>query len=329
VHKASSGRFLPAVEQAESRVLLSDGAVVTDHRAEVAAHSTGFTPLIDLRGTYQGQSGGLYGGGANSPPATQASAAAGAVAQLRPLNASGQPGGGGRIVLLAIGQSTSTEIFQTFQGKVRRLPGRATDVTLVNGAQDGMVLQSWDGSSRPWSVALGQLRSAGVTPRQVQVLWIDLARIHEWHYGDFNSRIEQYADSMTRVIYHAEALFPNARLAFVTSPIYAGYALHAAEPEPYRYESGFSVRQLIQSQIMGNPLLNDDPSKGPVRSPVLLWGPYLWTDGAMPSSTGMSWFREDFVADGVHLSTSGRAKAAAQLVRFFTTNPFAQPWFVR
>jgi hypothetical protein len=38
------------------------------------------------------------------------------------------------------------------------------------------------------------------------------------------------------------------------------------------------VRWLIRDQIDGRPDLNPDPGKGPVKAPVLLWGPYLWAD---------------------------------------------------
>jgi hypothetical protein len=231
--------------------------------------------------------------------------------------------------MLSIGQSTSSEIYETFRARARHIRNRAPAVSLVDGAQDGMVLESWVGSQTPWSVAMGRLRDSGVTPRQVQVLWIDLAQTHEARYGDFSSRIIHYANNLTHVINHAHALFPNAKLAFVISRIYGGYGPQGADPEPYAYENGFGVRQLIQSQIGGNPRLNDDPAHGPVQSPVLLWGPYLWSDGATPSSTGMSWRRKDLLADGVHPSLSGRAKAASQLVSFFTSNPFARPWFLR
>ncbi len=124
--------------------------------------------------------------------------------------------------------------------------------------------------------------------------------------------------------------FPNVQLAYLSSRIYGGYAVTALNPEPYAYESGFSVRWLIQEQIGGAPELNYEPAKGAVKAPLLLWGPYLWADGASPrKSDGLRWVREDFEADGTHPSVSGRAKVAELLLRFFKTDMTARVWFTR
>jgi hypothetical protein len=120
------------------------------------------------------------------------------------------------------------------------------------------------------------------------------------------------------------------RVAYLSSRIYAGYATTALNPEPYAYEGAFPVRWLIQSQINGDAGLNYNAEVGPVKSPLLLWGPYLWADGLNPRSDGLIWERGDLSSsDGTHPSDSGRLKVAHILLDFFKTNELAHGWFVK
>jgi len=123
--------------------------------------------------------------------------------------------------------------------------------------------------------------------------------------------------------------FPNLRIAYPSSRIYAGYASTPLNPEPYAYESAFSVRWLIEDQMEGKPELNYDPEKGDVESPLLLWGPYLWGDGVNPRTDGLVWLREDLAGDGTHPSLSGRQKVAEMLLRFFKIDMNAKRWFLK
>src|SRR5258708_12838893 len=117
------------------------------------------------------------------------------------------------------------------------------------------------------------------------------------------------------------------RIAFLASRIYAGYSSGPANPEPFAYEFGFSVKWLIAAQIAGQQELNFDPAKGPVRSPWIAWGPYLWADGLQGRKDGLVWRRENFPQDCMHPSGSGREKVAKILFEFLRTNPTSKPWF--
>ena len=89
------------------------------------------------------------------------------------------------------------------------------------------------------------------------------------------------------------------------------------------------MRWLIRDQIRGEPSLNPDPARGDLRAPLLLWGPYLWSDGVKGrKADDLIWLRDDLAGDGTHPSQSGRAKVAAQLLEFFKADPTAKPWFV-
>ena len=75
--------------------------------------------------------------------------------------------------------------------------------------------------------------------------------------------------------------------------------------------------------------MNYDSAKGRVRSPLLLWGPYLWADGVKGrKSDDLVWKREDFAGDGTHPSTTGRQKVAEMLLGFFKSDTNARVWFL-
>ena len=65
-----------------------------------------------------------------------------------------------------------------------------------------------------------------------------------------------------------------------------------------------------------------------IKAPLLLWGPYLWANGTIPRSDGLSWLREDFYVDGVHPSDKGAKKVASLLLDFLRTNELASIWYL-
>jgi len=172
-----------------------------------------------------------------------------------------------------------------------------------------------------------RLKAAGISARQVQVAWIKLANVRP--SGDLAEHGKKLQSDTLTVVHNAKARFPNLRIAYLGSRIYGGWATGPLNPEPYAYEGAFAARWLIQDQIKGDANLNYDAGRGVVRSPVLLWGPYLWADGVTPrKSDGLVWERNDMGADGVHPTESGRQKVAAMLLNFFKTDANAKTWFV-
>ena len=286
-----------------------------------------FTPLTEMKDKYQDQDGGLYGGGRNEPPAAHAALAAKAIAQMQPLNAEGKPAADGKIVLLSMGMSNTTMEFSTFLPKASADPRKAANVVVVDGAQGGKDATAWAAAeAAPWKVAEERLRAAHATPQQVQAVWIKQALVQP--KKGFPAETERLRDRLRENVTLAKEKYPNLRVAYLSSRIYAGYAGSNLNPEPYAYESAFAVRWLIQEQMKGSPTLNPDPAQGTVKAPVLLWGPYLWADGKTPrQADGLSYLPEDFGGDGTHPSPAAREKVAKLLLDFFTTNPLAKPWF--
>jgi hypothetical protein len=180
----------------------------------------------------------------------------------------------------------------------------------------------------PWTVAERRIAAAGMSPQQVQVAWIKLA--NKGPRGDLKEHGDKLQKDTLAVIHNAKARFPNLRIAYLGSRIYAGYSMGALNPEPYAYEGAFVVRWLIQDQVKGDKALNFDPAAGEARAPLLLWGPYLWADGTTPrKSDGLVYERKDLAGDGVHPSQSGRQKVADQLLKFFKSDANARTWFVK
>src|SRR5688572_3964840 len=70
-----------------------------------ARTSIGVQPLTDLRESYKGESGGVYPGGSNTPPAGHASAGLSLARTITPLDAGGRPSGSGRYAFVSIGMS--------------------------------------------------------------------------------------------------------------------------------------------------------------------------------------------------------------------------------
>jgi hypothetical protein len=305
-----------------------------------AKDSLGLTPLTDLAGEvkYKGQDGGLYGGGKNRPPDQHLQAAIRIARQIQPLDAEGKPSSEGRIVLISVGMSNTTQEFRAFMSLASRDEQKSPLVALVDGAQGGMEASAWANPERarrmgrpdPWSVLDQRLKEAGYSAGQVQVAWIKQARAIPASLGEFPRHARELRDNMAVIVRKLKQHYPNLRIAYLSSRIYAGYALWPLNPEPYAYESGFAVRWLIQDQIGGDRHLNFDPARGEAEAPLLLWGPYLWADGVKGRrADDLVWRREDLAGDGTHPSPSGQRKVAELLLRFFKTDATAKTWFVK
>jgi hypothetical protein len=307
-----------------------DGLKLPEKAPPGGKASVGFKPLTEMSAEdrYKGEDGGLYGGGKNEPPAGHRAAARVEAGKIVPRNAEGEPADKGTIGFVSISMSNATQVFSMFKKIADADADKSSRVTIVDCAQGGQAMAEWvNPKASAWIEADRRLKTAGVSPKQVQVAWIKLA--NKGPSGDLAEHGKKLEKDTLAVIQNAKERFPNLRIAYLDSRTYAGWSTGRLNPEPYAYESAFVVRWLIQDQIKGNPALNFDATRGPAKAPVLLWGAYLWTDGTTPrKSDGLVWERSDVAADGVHPSESGRRKAAEQLLRFFKQDETAKMWFL-
>jgi hypothetical protein len=310
-----------------------DGPGGPGDRPIVRVDTSKFKPLTELgKEEYKGFAGGLYPEGRNQRPAVHEAAGRKLAEEVRPLDADGKPVADGKVVLLSVGMSNTTQEFSTFKRLAAGDLDKNPRLVIVDGAQGGMsanrIVDTDSGSGRRfWTTVDQRLKAAGATREQVQVAWIKQA--DPGPRDGFPGYARTLQGELGRIVRLMKERFPNLKLVYLSSRIYAGYARSPLNPEPYAYESGFSVKWLIEQQIKGDKELNYDSSKGEVKAPWLSWGPYLWANGTAKRADGLSYEESDFAGDGTHPAASGQRKVAEQLLGFFKEDATAKGWFVK
>ncbi len=298
-------------------------------------------PLDQLgSGTYLGFSGGLYENGGNVMPPDHLAAGLLGAANVVPRDRDGRPSPSGRIVMVSIGMSNTTQEFcatgnpapctsWSFAGQAKNDPAvNHATLVLVNGAAGGKTADAWDSPADPDynRVRDFDLAPAGLTEAQVQVAWVKVANARpavSLPASDADAwRLVTQTGNILRAL---RVRYPNLRLAYLSSRIYAGFASTALNPEPYAYESGFAVKWVVDAQIrqrrsgtIAAPRAGDLSDNV---APWIAWGPYLWNNGG--------WIVSDFEGDGTHPSQSGEQKVGAMLLNFFKSEPTARDWFLQ
>lgn len=350
---------LAAAGQATASLALTVGVLLSlaaagQATASVAALGRGVpaTPLIDMDAgqTYKGYQGGLYPGGSNTIPAQHASDAANQAALIVPRDASGNPDPAGKIGLMAQGfshpsqewagiQTTTVPIVTpnawSFMGQAAADPAVDTAyLVTVDGAAGAQTTSTWDDEATNYDRVrddiLGPIH--GLTEDQVQCIWTKLVTANPTTSlpsgsADAFDLLAQGGD-MVRL---AKSRYANCALMILSPRSYAGYASGSQNDEPFAYEVAFATKWLIQAQV--NQLAGGgiDPVAGDLSlsvAPLLLWGPYLWSQGTTPNGEGMSWAASDYEADNLHPNTAGETKVGAALLDFFKTSPYTAPWFL-
>jgi len=294
--------------------------------------SIGLVPLNDLDGGfYKGKPGGLYPTGDYRPSAHEIDGVTQANS-VQPLNRLGRPDPAGRIVLLSIGMSNTKSEFATFQFLARSDSTLNPRLVIVNGAKSGasskvIAHPETTKGQAYWEEVNSLLNQSNVTPAQVQIAWVKVAEANPTGTFPIDAlRLKADLGAIARIL---KLKFPNIRLAYYSSRIYAGYTTTSLNPEPYAYQSGFAAKWIIEDQIKGDPTLNFDSHFGPVVAPWIAWGPYLWADGDRPRSDGLTWACRDFSSDGTHPSATGANKVAVRLMDFFKRDTTTRRWFLQ
>jgi hypothetical protein len=300
--------------------------------------SVGRRPLDDLgTGEYLGFEGGLYPAGQNDPPPGHMAEALARAQAIQPLDAAGQPSPTGAIVLLSIGMSNTTQEYSTFVDLAEVDPGvDKTWLILADGAKGSEPADTWTDPSFPNYDRVRDLILANrhqATEQQVQAVWLKQAHSNpRMRLPDPGADAYELLRNLADIVRAIRVRYPNVQVVFLSSRIYAGYATTLLNPEPYAYESGLTVKWLIEAQIDQMNGLGIDPIAGNLdwnsTAPLLVWGPYLWADGLTPRSDGLIWECPDFDPDGTHPSEAiGWGKVGQILLDFFLTSPLSTPWF--
>ncbi|CAN5514297.1 hypothetical protein BH18ACI1_BH18ACI1_09270 [soil metagenome] len=298
--------------------------------------STGLIPLTQLgAGTYQNFQGGLYPSGSNLRPTAHELAGIEQSYQVRPRDGKGLPKPFGKIVLLTIGMSNTTQESSVFIPLANSDALKSEKVTIVDGAQGGMSADkisdlNTQTAQQFWQVVAQRLTNSGVTAKQVQVVWLKEA--DDAPLLTFPEDALRLKSELKLIAQILKQKYPNVRMIFLSSRIYGGYAnTQATRGEPVSYQTGFAVKWLIEDQINGSAELNYDARLGEVKAPWLSWSAYLWADGTTPrAGDGLFYVCSDFQSDGIHPAPNGaREKVANQLLDFFKTDSIAKRWFLK
>ena len=291
-------------------------------------------------GKYQGFEGGLYPDGTNTRPASHEAAGQALARQIQPLDAEGKPSADGKIVLLGLGFSNTVQAFNGFMNVAKKDTTLNPKLVLVNGAVGGMaaemVQQADTGRGKQyWDTVDKKLQAAGLTRAQVQAVWIKQTNPVQLATGGFPKNVQDFQAQLANKVRLVHDRFPNVKLAYFTSRSYGGWARPnngkgPGNSEPWSYESAFAYKWLIEQQLKGDPAVNYDPSKGPVKAPWMSWGPYIWANGEKPRADGFHFVLADFMeTDQMHESPTGQIKVGQQMLQFFKNDPTTRTWFVQ
>ena len=280
---------------------------------------------VRMDGQQTGAQGGLYPGGSNQRPPAHQAAGIQMAAQVLPRNAQGAPDPlNGDIGMISIGMSNAAQEFGEFISLAEADPRLNPRLKIVNGASAGQTANIWaDPASFAWENLAARLAHAGLTPAQVQVVWIK--NVHTGS-GDFPAKPLALVADLTSIVRILKSRYPNVVLAYFSSRTRSYTYWQGLSPEPAAYESGFAVKWLIENQIQGAADLNYDPARGAVFAPWLSWSAYLWADGANARSDGLTWVPQDMAPDCTHPSSNGELKVANLLLNFFSSDTTTR-WF--
>jgi beta-lactam-binding protein with PASTA domain len=208
---------------------------------------------------------------------------------------------------MSVGMSNGKRIWDTFTIDAEADPLRNPDVQLVNGASSGGAVSAWaDGLGFIWGEMDEELDNAGKDRNDVSVIWWMIANnVSHNSQEDYSSILE--ADARTALDLFA-AEFPNLKVVWVQSMIYAGYSTTSGNYEPFAYETGLVADRLVADQswpfYVGH-------------------GPYMWADGLVPRGDGLIWLCEDFADDGNHPERGAKDKMSEHMLQFFQEDSVA------
>lgn len=279
-------------------------------------------PRFDQGGLYLGRyEMGLYPGGSSQMPAEHRQAGQRIASTIVPLNGNGRPDEvNGKIIGLVMGHSNCKQYFTALQEKlVQEAASLHPAFEMLNAAIGGQQLpEIHELQGKVWDKAAELLARPGYSSRQVRVLFL-----HTTYHGarnhagqpprEFPRVMRQMRSDMQDVLRHCLTLYPNLKLAYLTSDgkrHYTGF-------EPHVWQEAFAVKWLIEEQIKGaETLAFEDRPGARRRMPWLCWGPYIWDNA----------WDESYFTDGVHPAPKARGIFVDQYLSLLRSDPVARPW---
>lgn len=297
------------------------------------AQSTDVNKLIPINelgtGTFLNHQGGLYPNGSNQMPPEFYNDAITMASSIEPLNKSGQADPSGKIGLIALGASTVAMFGNGLEEMLPRTPGIDKSIRFVNCGIGGQDLSKiMDPVASFWQVIDSRVEAAGMSLEQVQVLWIQEDNLKN-KSGDLDERGKALVNDFTNIVQFCKKHYPNLKLFYVTGRHTTDFMPADGKDkhrEPRAYVNGWASKWLIEKQIEGDKDLNYKGENAV--APLILWGPYFWTQGDKPRKDGYSWSPSLVSKDGIHPSDEGITRVSQDLIDFWKTDPVSRVWFM-
>lgn len=219
----------------------------------------------------------------------------------------------GIIGLVCVGMSNANQECSAFIDHVQGAGATEVkpQVRIVNCAVGGHAIERWidpEYDDRLWDDCVDRkLPQAGVRPDQVRVLYHKAADQFTLGpggtplplYPEAGSDYESFLANLSLFAARVPLELPAVQAVYTSSRSYGGYAGNPGRGEPLSYEEGHALNRWLEQNARVDGVWYG-------------WGAYLWApdcaDGT--NGTGMCYVRGDYVEDGVHPSTTGRAKIA-------------------
>ncbi|MFI5172854.1 MAG: hypothetical protein ACHQFW_10710 [Chitinophagales bacterium] len=278
---------------------------------------------------FMNHEGGLYPNGSNEMPPAFYNDAVEMANSIQPLNKAGEPDPSGKIGLIGLGASTVAMFGKGLQEMVPETPGIDPAVRYINCGIGGQDLSKiMDPAANFWAQVDQRITSAGMSLNQVQVLWIEEDNLRN-KSADIDQRGKDLLDDFIYIARFSKEHYPNLKLFYVCGRHTTAFMPAEAKDkhrEPRAYINGWVCKWLIEKQIDGDKQLNYKGENAV--APLILWGPYFWTQGEKPRKDGYTWTPDLLVGDGIHPSQEGIKKVSKDLIDFWRTDPVSQLWFM-
>jgi len=276
---------------------------------------------------FMGKTGGLYPGGSNEMPESFYNDAITMAESIAPLSSNGNPDENGKIGMISIGASTVAMFGKSVESLIYNVPGINNNLTFVNGGVGGQDLNKIaDQNGRYWSKVDQEVINAGLTNEQIQVMWFQEDDLRNTTSA-FPERADMLVESFIWHIQQMKKRYPNLKLLYLTGRHTTDYMPAKAKEkhrEPRAYLNGWACKWVIEEQINGNKELTYMGEDA--KSPLILWGPYFWTQGDITRKDGYSFTPDMVKTDGVHPNTLGEIKVANDLLDFWKADPVSSIW---
>ncbi len=223
----------------------------------------------------------------------------------------------GVIGLVCVGMSNGNQECAAYIAAVRSTWAAevSPQVRVANCAVGGRAVESWMDPAQDsalWNDCVARkLPAAGIRPDQARVIWHKAADMNTT--GPGGTRLPLYPDpasdyftfqrNLSAFAARVKAKMPSVQAVYSTSRSYGGYAGSFARNEPLSYEEGHALNQWLAAHASVDGVWHG-------------WGPYIWApacETGVTNASGVCYDRADYVADGVHPSSSGQAKVARMI----------------